>query len=76
LEAEVRKHIRIEQQLKIHVENVEGQLDSLEMENEKLAYECGKLEQLNQNSEWQNKKQLEIFEVEVASLKKNLEEKE
>jgi hypothetical protein len=40
LEAEVRKHIRIEQQLKLHIETVEGRLDELEAENEKLANEC------------------------------------
>jgi len=37
LEADVRKHIRIEQQLKLHIETVEGQLDQLELENERLA---------------------------------------
>lgn len=40
LEADVRKHIRIEQQLKLHIETVEGRLDELEAENEKLLMEC------------------------------------
>lgn len=33
LEAEVRKHIRIEQQLKLHIESIEYRLDELESEN-------------------------------------------
>ena len=40
LEADVRKHIRIEQQLKLHIETVEGRLDELESDNEKLVMEC------------------------------------
>jgi hypothetical protein len=39
LEADVRKHIRIEQQLKLHIESIEYQLDELENENEKLLKE-------------------------------------
>lgn len=37
LEAEVRKHIRIEQQLKLHIESIESRLDELELENEQLG---------------------------------------
>jgi hypothetical protein len=40
LEAEVRKHIRIEQQLKLHIESIEYRLDELEGENEKLLLEA------------------------------------
>jgi len=36
LEADVRKHIRIEQQLKLHIESIEYRLDELENENEKI----------------------------------------
>jgi len=36
LEGDVRKHIRIEQQLKLHIETIEYKLDELENENEKL----------------------------------------
>lgn len=36
LEGDVRKHIRIEQQLKLHIESIEFRLDELENENEKL----------------------------------------
>jgi len=32
----VRKHIRIEQQLKLHIESTEYRVDELENENEKL----------------------------------------
>lgn len=35
LEAEVRKHIRIEQQLKLHIESIESRVDELETEIEK-----------------------------------------
>lgn len=44
LEADVRKHIRIEQQLKLHIETIESRLDELESENEKLISECTRLE--------------------------------
>lgn len=40
LEGDVRKHIRIEQQLKLHIETVEGRLDELEADNERLNVEC------------------------------------
>lgn len=36
LEADVRKHIRIEQQLKLHIESIESRVDELEGENEVL----------------------------------------
>lgn len=36
LEADVRKHIRIEQQLKLHIESIESRVDELEAENETL----------------------------------------
>ena len=47
LEGDIRKHIRIEQQLKLHIETIEGQLDQLELENERLVNECQKLDQAN-----------------------------
>ena len=58
LEGDVRKHIRIEQQLKLHIETVEGRLDELEAENEKLISECQRLEQACADGDWQAKKQL------------------
>ena len=69
MEGEVRKHIRIEQQLKLHIETVEGRLDELETENEKLAGECSRLEQSQSDNEWQCKKQIEILEGEVRALR-------
>lgn len=62
LEGEVRKHIRIEQQLKLHIETIEGRLDELEAENEKLAGECQKLEQTTNEAEWRGQQEREDFE--------------
>ena len=39
LEADVRKHIRIQQQLKLHIESVEDRLEELESENDGLLAE-------------------------------------
>lgn len=39
LEADVRKHIRIQQQLKLHIEGVEDRVEELEIENEQLMDE-------------------------------------
>ena len=36
LEADVRKHIRIQQQLKLHIEGVEDRVEELENENDSL----------------------------------------
>ena len=36
LEADVRKHIRIQQQLKLHIESVEDRVEEVELENEQL----------------------------------------
>lgn len=36
LEAEVRSHIRLEQQLKLHIDTVEARVEELEKENEIL----------------------------------------
>ncbi len=38
----MRKHIRIEQQLKLHIETIEYKLDELENENEKIVKELEK----------------------------------
>jgi hypothetical protein len=39
LEGEVRKHIRIEQQLKLHIDSMENRIEELENENEKIDSE-------------------------------------
>lgn len=72
LEGDVRKHIRIEQQLKLHIETVEGQLDQLELENERLAQECYKLDEANQSLEWENKKQLDMYQEEINQVRQEL----
>ena len=36
LESEVRNHIKVEQQLKIHIENLHGRMEETERENERL----------------------------------------
>jgi len=38
LEADIRKHIRIEHQLKLHIESVEDRVEELEREQE--DFEC------------------------------------
>ena len=47
LEADVRKHIRVEQQLKLHIEGIEYRLDELENENEKYQSQHDKFEKEN-----------------------------
>ena len=42
LEADVRKHIRIEHQLKLHIESVEDRVEELERDLEKLQKKHGK----------------------------------
>jgi hypothetical protein len=39
LEADIRKHIRIEQQLKLHIESMENRIEELESQNEKAESE-------------------------------------
>ena len=39
LESEVRNHIKVEQQLKIHIENVHGRIEEAERDNERLKKE-------------------------------------
>lgn len=72
----MRKHIRIEQQLKLHIETVEGRLDELEGENEKLMAEIQRLEQACTDGEWQAKKQVEILEGELAAVRQDISDLE
>lgn len=51
LEADVRKHIRIEQQLKLHIESVESKLEELERENSKFIQETKSLKKLLKRAE-------------------------
>ena len=43
----MRKHIRVEQQLKLHIEGIEYRLDELENENEKYQSKLDKSEKEN-----------------------------
>jgi len=36
LEADIRKHIRIEHQLKLHIESLEDRIEELERDTEKM----------------------------------------
>ena len=72
LEADVRKHIRIEQQLKLHIETVEGRLDELESDNERLIMEC----QAKGDLEWQFSKQVETLEAELLGARQENKDNE
>lgn len=55
---------------------MEGRLDELEADNEKLMAEYSRMEQSQSDSEWQRKKQMEILEKEVAELRVELKDAE
>lgn len=59
----------------MHIETIEGRLDELEAENEKLANECQKLEQTSSEAEWRGQKEKEAFENKLRSELKDIEEK-
>ena len=50
LEADIRKHIRIEHQLKLHIESVEDRVEELEREAEKIKDQPDKIEKLEQEN--------------------------
>ena len=60
LEADIRKHIRIEHQLKLHIESVEDRVEELERQEEKFESQI---------------KDLESNKVETESLRKQLTSK-
>jgi len=61
LEADIRKHIRIEHQLKLHIESVEDRVEELEREQE----------------DYEDKiKELYPYKLEALSLKKDMKSKE
>ena len=65
LEADIRKHIRIEHQLKLHIESVEDRVEELEREqeeNQKTLTEASDL-----------KKQIETLKAEVSTKEKTIE---
>ena len=61
LEADIRKHIRIEHQLKLHIESVEDRVEELEREQDHFE------DKINE---------LQPYKQEVLSLKKELKSKE
>ena len=61
LEADIRKHIRIEHQLKLHIESVEDRVEELEREQEDYEVKI---------------KELQPCKQEVLSLKKEMKSKE
>jgi len=73
LEAEVRKHIRIEQQLKLHIESVENRVEELEREQEKQEKSKGQFEE---NKELLAKKQKLIEESQAKIQKLELQKKD
>ena len=63
MEAEVRGHIRFQQQLKLHIETVESRVDQLESENIELKESNGNLLDLKRTTE-----QTERIESETQEL--------
>lgn len=51
LEADIRKHIRIEHQLKLHIESVEDRVEELEREQEAFQKEIKELQEHKRTNE-------------------------
>ena len=76
LEAEVRGHIRFQQQLKLHIETVENKVDQLESENAELTQVNQTLLEINkaaENAENLERETTELQEMQ-ASVTQTLEE--
>ena len=84
LEAEVRKHIRIEQQLKLHIESIEYRVEELEAEQLKLttshnanskdlASKYDLIESINKKLEQEIRDGEEKHKLELKSLKERYE---
>eukprot|EP00826_Nyctotherus_ovalis_P019530 TRINITY_DN16036_c0_g1_i16.p1 TRINITY_DN16036_c0_g1~~TRINITY_DN16036_c0_g1_i16.p1 ORF type:complete len:251 (+),score=70.88 TRINITY_DN16036_c0_g1_i16:195-947(+) len=71
LEAETRMHIRLEQQLKLHIDSMQGRLE----ENEKIAKKLKFVIKNIQTELIEAKEQLIKKNLEVDSLKKSLNDK-
>lgn len=77
LEADIRKHIRIEHQLKLHIESVEDRLEELERDAAK-AEDNNKKDELNQRDNEKEKAQLEEalnkkFELKLKTANEKLQ---
>ena len=66
LEADIRKHIRIEHQLKLHIESVEDRVEELEREQEENEKSLAEVDEL--------KKQIENLKTVVKAKEKVIEE--
>lgn len=81
LEADVRKHIRIEHQLKLHIESVEDRIEELERDAAKLEENENKqksdktdIEEKNKKLEESIIKKIEIkYKLEKENLKSEIE---
>jgi archaellum component FlaC len=73
LEADIRKHIRIEHQLKLHIESVEDRVEELEREQEAFQKEIKELQEHKRTNE-SLKKELsskeEVLDVKQILLQK------
>ena len=73
LEAKVRKHIGLEQQLKLHIENSQVQREELEKINTKLKQEANHVVSENHENEIKNlKEKISDFEKEVKKKEGDL----
>lgn len=68
-EAEVRNHIKIEQQLKLHIECVQDKLDDSEKAREKMKHDLRKNDEDTHKDMQRYKDLLGLREKEVDSLK-------
>jgi chromosome segregation ATPase len=83
LEAEVRNHIRIEHQLKLHIENTQNKVEELEKYKLEADGKISKLEEMLKSQEKgkpqkpdnSKDKSIQKFEIECTKLKNLLEEK-
>lgn len=74
LEADVRKHIRIEHQLKLHIESIEDRVEELEREEDQYLRKIKQLEPYKAHVQTA-KKELKLVE-EVLKVKTELSEKQ
>jgi hypothetical protein len=55
---------------------VEGRLDELEADNERLLSECQRLDQEREEQEWQARSQKQLLEKEIDALKQEAKDNE
>lgn len=71
LESDIRKHIRIEHQLKLHIETVEDRVEELERELAKIENKSPFLNLPNDLNNDRDYKSLESLKNEIKDLKEN-----